>query len=119
MNEKPKDKTTALLLSIFLGGLGIDRFYLGYTGIGILKLLTAGCFGILGLIDIIRIATGALQPANGIPYGQADLFEPAPVRTVPQTNPYEELEKLAKLHEQGVVNDEEFAKMKADILAKM
>ena len=37
-----KNKTTALIFSILLGGLGIDRFYLGYTGIGILKLLTGG-----------------------------------------------------------------------------
>ena len=47
-----KKKTTALILSIFLGELGIDRFYLGYTGMGILKLCTAGCFGILWIIDI-------------------------------------------------------------------
>ena len=42
-----KDPTTLLLVSIFLGGLGIDRFMLGETGMGILKLLTGGCFGIL------------------------------------------------------------------------
>lgn len=44
-----KNKTTALIFSILLGGLGIDRFYLGYTGIGILKLLTgvASAFCIL------------------------------------------------------------------------
>ena len=59
-----KDKTTALILSILLGGIGVDRFYLGYTGMGILKLLTGGCFGILWLIDIINIATGKLQPAG-------------------------------------------------------
>lgn len=41
-----KDKTTALILSILVGALGVDRFYLGYTGMGILKLLTGGCFGI-------------------------------------------------------------------------
>ena len=63
-----KSKTTALILSIFLGELGIDRFYLGYTGLGILKLLTAGCFGILWLVDIIRIATGSLLPADKSPY---------------------------------------------------
>ncbi len=59
------NQVVALILSIFLGGLGIDRFYLGYTGIGILKLLTGGVFGILYLIDLVRIATGDLKPKGG------------------------------------------------------
>ena len=63
-----KSKTTALILSILVGGLGIDRFYLGYTGVGVLKLLTGGCFGILYIIDIINIATGKLLPADGSNY---------------------------------------------------
>ena len=46
-----KDPTTILLISIFLGGLGIDRFMLGDTGMGVLKLLTGGCCGILTIID--------------------------------------------------------------------
>jgi len=46
-----KDPTTILLVSIFLGSLGIDRFMLGDTGMGILKLLTGGCCGILTIID--------------------------------------------------------------------
>ena len=48
-----KSKTTAIILSILLGELGVDRFYLGYTGLGILKLITAGGFGIWWLIDLI------------------------------------------------------------------
>jgi TM2 domain-containing membrane protein YozV len=60
-----KDWMTALLLSIFLGGIGVDRFYLGYTGLGILKLLTCGGLGIWGLIDIILIATGKMKDAQG------------------------------------------------------
>ncbi len=60
-----KSQLTAVLLSFFLGALGIDRFYLGYTGIGILKLLTLGVFGILALIDFIRILIGDLKPKNG------------------------------------------------------
>lgn len=63
-----KNKTTALIFSILLGGLGIDRFYLGYTGIGILKLFTGSCFGVLYIIDIVFIATGKLLPADGSPY---------------------------------------------------
>ena len=50
-----KDPTTILLVSIFLGALGIDRFMLGETGMGILKLLTLGCFGILTIVDWFTI----------------------------------------------------------------
>lgn len=46
-----KDPTTLLLISIFLGSLGVDRFMLGDTGMGILKLLTGGVCGILTIID--------------------------------------------------------------------
>ena len=60
-----KNKTTALIISIFLGELGIDRFYLGYTGLGILKLLTCGGFGIWWIIDIISIATGKMTAKDG------------------------------------------------------
>lgn len=51
-----KDPTTLLLISIFLGGLGIDRFMLGDTGMGILKLLTGGVCGILTIVDWFTIS---------------------------------------------------------------
>ena len=51
-----KDPTTILLVSIFLGGLGIDRFMLGDTGLGILKLLTGGVCGILTIIDWFTVS---------------------------------------------------------------
>lgn len=50
-----KDPTTNLIVSIFLGSLGVDRFMLGDTGMGILKLLTGGCCGILTLVDWFTI----------------------------------------------------------------
>lgn len=62
-----KQWMTALLLSLLLGGLGADRFYLGYTGLGIAKLLTLGGCGIWGLIDLIMIATGKMTDAEGRP----------------------------------------------------
>jgi len=62
-----KDWLVALLLSIFLGGLGIDRFYLGYTGLGILKLITCGGLGVWWLIDLILIAAGKMTDKNGQP----------------------------------------------------
>ena len=50
-----KDPTTILLVSIFLGSLGIDRFMLGDTGMGVLKLLTGGVCGILTIVDWFSI----------------------------------------------------------------
>ena len=46
-----KDPTTALIISLFIGGWGIDRFYIGDTGLGIGKLITCGGFGIWAIID--------------------------------------------------------------------
>lgn len=51
-----KDPTTILLVSIFLGTLGIDRFMLGDTGMGVLKLLTAGVCGIMTIIDWFTVS---------------------------------------------------------------
>lgn len=113
-----KSKTTALILSILTGGLGIDRFYLGYTGMGILKLLTAGCFGILTIIDIINIATGKLGPADGSPYAEDEEKAAASAKQA-GSDAYDNLEKLSALHTQGVLSDEEYEKMKADLIAKM
>jgi hypothetical protein len=60
-----KEWTPALLISLFLGGLAIDRFYLGYTGLGILKLITCGGCGIWAIYDLIMIAMNKLPDAQG------------------------------------------------------
>jgi TM2 domain-containing membrane protein YozV len=46
-----KDTTTLLLVSLFIGSLGIDRFMLGQTGLGVAKLLTCGGMGVWTIID--------------------------------------------------------------------
>ena len=58
-----KDPTTALVLCLFLGGLGIHRFWLKDTGMGILELLTFGLCGILALVDLFLI-TGKARKYN-------------------------------------------------------
>ena len=59
---------TALMLSIFLGMFGVDRFYLGYPAIGLLKFSTLGFFFLGHLLDIILIASQIVGPADGSNY---------------------------------------------------
>ncbi|XP_047529672.1 TM2 domain-containing protein CG10795 [Vanessa atalanta] len=58
----------ALLLSVFLGMFGLDRFYLGYPGIGLAKLCTLGFMFLGQLLDIILIAAQVVGPSDGSAY---------------------------------------------------
>ncbi|MDB5033715.1 MAG: hypothetical protein JWQ98_956 [Chlorobi bacterium] len=58
---------TTLLLCLFLGGLGIHRFYTGYKKEAIIQLLTGGGCGIWAILDLISIITEKFTDAEGRP----------------------------------------------------
>ena len=63
-----KNRMITLLLCLFLGGLGIHRFYVGKVGTGILTIVTVfGFIGIWPLIDLIMIAIGKFTDKSGQP----------------------------------------------------
>ena len=66
MSAQRKSPTTALILSIFLGGLGIDRFYIGDIGLGVGKLLTLGGLGIWALVDWFLIMRATRRRNMGL-----------------------------------------------------
>ncbi|MDE3721147.1 MULTISPECIES: TM2 domain-containing protein [Nocardiopsis] len=62
----PKNWLTTVLLSFFLGGFGVHRFYVGKTGTGILMLITCGGVGVWALIDFIMVLVGAFKDSDGL-----------------------------------------------------
>ena len=65
--KSQKGFVPTLLLALFLGGLGIHRFFVGKIGTGILQLITLGGLGIWALIDVIMIIVGSFKDKSGLP----------------------------------------------------
>ena len=64
IGEQNEAKLTTILYCFFLGSLGIHRFYLGYTLIGVIQLLTFGGFLIWVIVDLIRLIIGSLKDSE-------------------------------------------------------
>ncbi len=65
VKQTRRDWLTTLLLCIFLGLLGVHRFYTGNKKIAVAQLLTTGGLGIWVLIDLVLIITGSYRDGNG------------------------------------------------------
>lgn len=63
--QSEKEWLVTLLLSLFLGTIGVHRFYVGEIGTGILQLITLGGCGVWTLVDIIMIVTGNFKDKDG------------------------------------------------------
>jgi TM2 domain-containing membrane protein YozV len=65
MKYSQKSFVTTLLLCLFLGSIGVHRFYAGKVGTGILQIITLGGLGIWTLIDLIMIILCKFQDKEG------------------------------------------------------
>ena len=125
----PKDKTTAGLLGILLGGLGIHRMYMGYVGIGLLQLVvsifTFGLGSLWGFIEGILIlvqddwtdSDGRLLKGNE--RGQQEYYNNISRELKPPVgndNRFQQLKELNELKEQGIITPQEFEREKRKIL---
>lgn len=114
-----KDKTTAAILALFLGGIGIHRFYLNQIGLGFLYLLFSWTFIPLfvSLIDfIVFLATD--QKSFDYKYNGYKFQNQTNNSHIKQTNiSYsDEIEKLYNLKQKGIITDDEFQKKKSELL---
>lgn len=117
-----KSWITTLLLCIFLGGLGIHRFYVDKPLTALLWLLTAGCFGLGTFADLCSIASGTFTDGDGaviLSEKQRDRVHGSGVQDAPPVDAVEQLRKLGELRDSGILSDEEFAAKKSVLLGKI
>ncbi len=67
VDRSQRSRMVAGFLGVFLGPLGIHRFYLGYWGVGLAMLFTGGGLGVWSLIDAVLVALGRVHDADGRP----------------------------------------------------
>ncbi len=111
-----KDKSIAVILAFFLGGLGIHQFYLGNNSRGILYLLFCWTLipSIIGFIDGIILLTMSYEEFD-LRYNNASAIQATTSRP-PAPHVAEEIDKLYNLKQRGALTEEEFQQQKRRIL---
>ncbi len=122
-----KSKGTAYILWFFFGLLGVHKFYLNKTGIGILYFFTCGIFFIGWFIDLFTLGNqvDTYNALFGRQFGANNnnnvnnivVNVPSHRQEPSQRNIHDELEKLHALKEKGVLTEEEYAAQKSKVLA--
>lgn len=118
-----KNKDTALLLCIFGGIIGLHQFYVGKIGKGLLYMFTGGLFVFGWIGDILKIMLGNFRDNAGAPLRatKAQNNEIPEVKIANHKNADKEdsitqIERLAKLKEQGIITQAEFERKKQELL---
>lgn len=110
-----KEPTTMLIISLLLGGLGVDRFMLGETGMGVLKLLTAGCLGILTIIDWFNVMSKTRKKNFEIFLQSIEMCKTLSDYSN-RTNNIEEIKRIKQLLDSGTISEEEYEQRKKELL---
>jgi TM2 domain-containing membrane protein YozV len=124
-----KNKTTAALLSLFLGGIGGQNFYLGHTMMGLLSVFFCWTFipAFLGLFDFIRFLSMTDQAFNAKYNAAFAAFQAQPQQivvnvqnTASAANAGDTMSRVKDLHEMklsGILTEAEFQTEKGKLLA--
>ena len=117
-SSKYHEPTPILIISLFLGGLGIDRFMIGDIGMGVLKLLTFGGFGILTIIDWFIISGRAKEKNFEIFMASIKLYnmQNRASSNHQNNNSIDEIKKYKQLLDEGIITQEEFEAKKKELL---
>jgi TM2 domain-containing membrane protein YozV len=118
----PKSRLVDLLLCLFLGEIGVHKFYEGKIGLGVLYIFTFGLFGIGALIDLIMIITGGAKDSDGLPITNWDTD--SVVNTTPskasqvatEESTAQALKEYKDLLDKGVITQEEYEAKKKKLL---
>ena len=111
--NKEKSRIVATILSFFFGIFGADRFYLGYTALGVVKLLTVGGCGIWWLVDFLRITIGNLGPAYGY------YTEDGAPETPKEAAAADAIRECYSLFKSGAITEAEYETKKAELLKEL